>query len=142
MHVPARTAGGAAALALRALPRGLLKNYAKRIKKADASARTAEKTETTARTGIYPPRRSLDHGAQVGDRGQGKIMGASILAYIVGSWSRDCFCRMSIWLPRPAARMQTERGSGEIGHRVGRKALGEVATAALADTILAWSCRV
>jgi putative transposase len=27
---------------------------------------------------------------------------------------------------------------GEIGHRLGRKALGEVATAALSDTILAW----
>jgi putative transposase len=27
---------------------------------------------------------------------------------------------------------------GEIGHRLGRKALGEVATAALPDTILAW----
>jgi putative transposase len=27
---------------------------------------------------------------------------------------------------------------GEIGHRLGRKALGAVATAALSDTILAW----
>ena len=27
---------------------------------------------------------------------------------------------------------------GEIGHRLGRKALGEVATAALPDTILGW----
>ena len=27
---------------------------------------------------------------------------------------------------------------GEIGHRLGRKALGEVATAAQPDTILAW----
>jgi putative transposase len=31
---------------------------------------------------------------------------------------------------------------GEIGHRLGRKALGEVATAALPDTILAWYRRL
>jgi putative transposase len=33
----------------------------------------------------------------------------------------------------------TERATlGEVGHRLGRKALGEVATAALPDTILGW----
>jgi len=31
---------------------------------------------------------------------------------------------------------------GEIGHRLGRKALGEVATAALPDTILGWYRRL
>ena len=31
---------------------------------------------------------------------------------------------------------------GEIGHRLGRKALGEVATAALPETILAWRRRL
>ncbi len=31
---------------------------------------------------------------------------------------------------------------GEIGHRLGRKALGEVATTALPDTILAWYRRL
>jgi hypothetical protein len=38
---------------------------------------------------------------------------------------------------------RTERAAlGEIGHRLGRKALVETATVATPDTILAWYCKL
>jgi hypothetical protein len=62
-------------------------------------------------------------------------------------WTRNCFCATNTWLPKIGilkAQLQgrlrlSDTGRvtlGEIGHRLGRKALGDVATAALPDTIL------
>jgi hypothetical protein len=66
-----------------------------------------------------------------------------------GPWTRNYFCATSTWLPKirksdlegsVAGRLRLSEAErvtlGEIGHRLGRKALGEVATAALPDTIL------
>ena len=62
-----------------------------------------------------------------------------------GPWTSNCYCGMSIWLPRTVLKAQLQGRSrlsdsertrlGEISHRLGRKALSEVATAALPDTI-------
>jgi putative transposase len=49
-------------------------------------------------------------------------------------------CRGSKGRPRLSDAERT--GLGEIGYRPGHKALGEVATAALPDTILAWYRRI
>src|ERR1700690_2566045 len=74
---------------------------------------------------------------------------ARILAYITGTVDQELLLRNEYL----AAENRILRGQlngrlklsdaeraklGEIGHRLGRKALGEVATAALPDTILAW----
>jgi len=65
----------------------------------------------------------------------------------LGSWTRNCFCATNTWLPKSdlegsvAGRLRlsdAERMTlGEIGHRLGRKALSEVA-----DTILKWYRRL
>ena len=76
---------------------------------------------------------------------------APILAYITGTVDHELLLRNEYL----AAENRILRGQlkgrlkfsdaeraklGEIGRRLGRKALGEVATAALPDTILAWLC--
>src|SRR6266511_4518624 len=78
---------------------------------------------------------------------------ARILAFITGTVDQELLLRNEYL----AAENQILRGQlkgrlklsdaertrlGEIGHRLGRKALGEVATAALPDTILAWYRRL
>jgi putative transposase len=76
-----------------------------------------------------------------------------ILAYITGTVDQELLLRNEYL----AAENRILRGQlkgrlkfsdaeraklGEIGRRLGRKALGEVATAALPDTILAWYRRL
>jgi len=78
---------------------------------------------------------------------------ARILAYITGTVDQELLLRNEYL----AAEKRILRGQlkgrlklsdaeraklGEIGHRLGRKSLGEVATAALPDTILAWYRRL
>ena len=78
---------------------------------------------------------------------------ARILAFITGTVDQELLLRNEYL----AAENRILRGQlngrlklsdaeraklGEIGHRLGRKALGEVATAALPDTILAWYRRL
>jgi putative transposase len=74
---------------------------------------------------------------------------ARVLAYITGTvdqerllWNACLLAESRVLkaqLPRRLRLSDTERATlGEIGHRLGRKALGEVATAATPDTILAW----
>ena len=78
---------------------------------------------------------------------------ARILAYITGTVDQELLLRNEYL----AAENRILRGQlkgrlklsdaeraklGEIGHRLGRKSLGEVATAALPDTILAWYRRL
>jgi putative transposase len=78
---------------------------------------------------------------------------ARILAYITGTVDHDLLLRNEYL----AAENRILRGQlkgrlkfsdaeraklGEIGRRLGRKTLGEVATAALPDTILAWYRRL
>jgi len=74
---------------------------------------------------------------------------ARILAYITGSvdqelllWNEYLLAENRILkaqLPGRPRLSDAERATlGEIGHRLGRKALSEVATAATPDTILAW----
>ena len=75
-----------------------------------------------------------------------------ILAYISGTMDQELLLRNEYL----AAENQILRGQlkgrpklsdaeraklGEIGRRLGRKALGDVATAALPDTILGWKAR-
>src|SRR5207244_10141706 len=58
-----------------------------------------------------------------------------------GRWTRSCW-RGRILKAQLKGRLKlsdAERATlGEIGHRLGRKVLGEVATVARPDTILAW----
>jgi putative transposase len=74
---------------------------------------------------------------------------ASILAYITGTVDQELLLRneylaaenriLKAQLQGRLRLSDAERATlGEIGHRLGRKALGEVATAALPDTILGW----
>jgi len=78
---------------------------------------------------------------------------ARILAYISGTMDQELLLRNEYL----AAENQILRGQlkgrpmlsdaeraklGEIGRRLGRKALGDVATAALPDTILGWYRRL
>ena len=74
---------------------------------------------------------------------------ARILAYITGSVDQELLLRTEylaaenrIFRAQLKGRLRlsdAERaGLGEIGHRLGRKALAEVANAALPDTILGW----
>jgi hypothetical protein len=74
---------------------------------------------------------------------------ARVLAYITGTVDQELLLRNEylaaenrILKTQLKARLRlsdAERAKlGEIGHRLGHKPLGEVATAALPDTILAW----
>jgi len=78
---------------------------------------------------------------------------ARILAYITGTVDQELLLRNEylaaenrILKARLQGRLRlsdAERATlGEIGHRLGRKALGEVATAFLPDTILGWYRRL
>jgi putative transposase len=78
---------------------------------------------------------------------------ARILAYITGTVDRELLLRneylaaenriLKFQLKGRLRLSDVERAKlGEIGHRLGRKALGEVATTALPDTILAWYRRL
>ena len=74
---------------------------------------------------------------------------ARILAYVTGVVDQELLARIEylaaenrILKSRSKGRLQlsdAERATlGELGHRLGRKALAEVATVARPDTILAW----
>jgi len=78
---------------------------------------------------------------------------ARILAYITGTVDKELLLRneylaaenriLKAQLQGRLRLSDAERATlGEIGHRLGRKALGEVATAALPDTILGWYRRL
>ena len=78
---------------------------------------------------------------------------ARMLAYITGTVDQELLLRNEYLaaenrilrgqLKRRPKLSDAERDKlGEIGRRLGRKALGEVATAALPDTILAWYRRL
>src|SRR6266849_5725527 len=78
---------------------------------------------------------------------------ARLLAYITGTVDQELQLRNEylaaenrILKGQLKGRLRlsdAERGRlGEIGHRLGRKTLGEVANAALPDTILAWYRRL
>src|SRR5450830_859493 len=132
---------------------------------APANCRVAKKLKLQERRAVIPSRRSLaacrplgfwgDQGRPRGSAGtQGGLMEwARILAYITGTVDHELLLRNEYL----AAENRILRGQlkgrlkfsdaeraklGEIGRRLGRKALGEVATAALPDTILAWYRRL
>ena len=69
-----------------------------------------------------------------------------ILAYITGSVDRELLLRneyLAVALNRRLQFSDAERATlGEIGFRLGRRALSEVAAAAQPDTILAWYRRL
>ena len=78
---------------------------------------------------------------------------ARILAYITGTVDQELLLRneylaaenriLKAQLQGRLRLSNAERATlGEIGHRLGRKALGEVATAGLPDTILGWYRRL
>ena len=78
---------------------------------------------------------------------------ARILAYITGTVDQELLLRneylaaenriLKAQLKGRLRLSDAERAKlGEIGHRLGRKTLGEVANAALPDTILAWYRRL
>ena len=85
----------------------------------------------------------------VGGKG-GRLMDwARILAYVTGSVDQELLARneylaaenriLKAQLQGRLKLSDAERATlGEIGHRLGRKALAEVATVARPDTILAW----
>ena len=100
---------------------------------------------------LLPP--EVDHGVLVTDR-RGELMEwARILAYITGTVDQQLLLRNEYLVAENRilkAQLQgrlrlsdAERARlGEIGHRLGRKALSEVATAALPETILTWYRRL
>jgi putative transposase len=74
---------------------------------------------------------------------------ARILAFVTGMVDQELLARneylvaenriLKAQLKGPLKLSDAERASlGEIGHRLGRKVLGEVANVARPDTILAW----
>src|SRR6267378_409800 len=78
---------------------------------------------------------------------------ARILAYITGTVDRELLLRNEYLVAENRILKSLLKGRlklsdvertklGEIGHRLGRKALGEVAATALPDTILAWYRRL
>jgi hypothetical protein len=94
-------------------------------------------------------------GADCGSvRGGGELMEwARILAYLTGTVDQELLLRneylaaenriLKAQLQGRLRLSDAERATlGEIGHRLGRKALGEVATAFLPDTILGWYRRL
>src|SRR4030081_1594477 len=82
--------------------------------------------------------------------GQGAVMDwARILAYVTGTVDQELLARneylaaenriLKAQLKGQLKLSDAERATlGEIGHRLGRKVLGEVANVAQPDTILAW----
>src|ERR1700726_2111912 len=90
------------------------------------------------------------NGADRGLDGRGRLMDlARILAYVTGTVDQELLARneylaaenriMKAQLKGRLKLSDAERGAlGEIGHRLGRKALAEVASVARPDTILAW----
>jgi Homeodomain-like domain len=99
--------------------------------------------------GFFGDRRRPLIGGQKGEL----MEWARILAYITGTVDQELLLRneylaaenqiLNAQLKQRLRRSDGERAKlGEIGHRLGRKALGEVATAALPDTILAWYRRL
>ena len=101
----------------------------------------------------YPPLRSII-GAAYGLAGEGELMEwARILAYITGTVDQQLLLRNEYLVAENRILKAQLRGRlrlsdaerarlGEIGHRLGRKALSEVATAALPETILTWYRRL
>jgi putative transposase len=93
-------------------------------------------------------------GAHCGGGQKGEFMEwARMLAYITGTVDQELLLRNEylvaenrILKAQLKGRLRLSDGEranlGEIGHRLGRKALGEVATVALPDTILAWYRRL
>jgi putative transposase len=87
-------------------------------------------------------------------RAKGELMEwARILAYISGTMDQELLLRNEYLTPenqilrgqlkgRPKLSDAERAKLGEIGRRLGRKALGDVATAALPDTILGWYRRL
>src|ERR1700710_3076168 len=85
-----------------------------------------------------------------GGSGQGAVMDwARILAYVTGTVDQELLARneylaaenriLKVQLNGRLKLSDAERGVlGEIGHRLGRKVLTEVATVARPDTILGW----
>src|SRR6202521_1867738 len=83
-------------------------------------------------------------------RGKGTVMDwARILAYVTGTVDQELLARneylaaenriLKVQLNGRLKLSDTERGVlGEIGHRLGRKVLADVATIARPDTILGW----
>lgn len=78
---------------------------------------------------------------------------ARILAYVTGTVDQELLARneylvaenriLKAQLKGRLKLLHAERATlGEIGHRLGRKALAEVATVARPDTILAWYRRL
>src|SRR5258705_2215792 len=82
--------------------------------------------------------------------GQGEVMDwARILTYVTGTVDQELLARneylaaenriLKVQLNGRLKLSDTERGVlGEIGHRLGRKALADVATIARPETILGW----
>src|SRR5882757_4912252 len=63
---------------------------------------------------------------------------ARILAYVTGTVDQELLARNE-YLAAENRILKSDRATlGEIGHRLGRKVLAEVATVAQPDTILAW----
>src|SRR5215469_1842845 len=86
--------------------------------------------------------------SRIGGEGE-RMEWARILAYITGTVDQELLLRneylvaenrvLKAQLQGRLRLLDVERARlGEIGHRLGRKALEDVATAALPDTILAW----
>jgi putative transposase len=120
-----------------------------------------QEIETAGRTGSYPtpaqPQR-VSSATFFGDGAHGESAGAlmewaRILAYITGTVDQELLLRNEylvaenrILKAQLKGRLRLSDGEraklGEIGHRLGRQALGEVARAALPDTILTWYRRL
>src|ERR1700726_4792452 len=94
------------------------------------------------------------NGADRGLDGRGRLMDlARILAYVTGTVDQELLLRneylaaenriLKAQLKGCLKLSDAQRAKlGEIGHRLGRKSLSEVATTALPDTILAWYRRL
>src|SRR5580700_7278626 len=90
------------------------------------------------------------NGAHRGLDGRGRLMDlARILAYVTGTVDQELLARNEylaaenrILKAQLKGRLELSDAAratlGEIGHRLGRKVLGEVATVARPDTILTW----